>query len=93
MGRACGKYAIGAYNNNLEQTVGLFCGNLGKRQSNKEPADLNLNARFVIQVSRGARGYTDERFLESLIHTAAMIFPEAVFAVYLDHGTEEVGND
>ena len=32
---AYGKYAVGAYNiNNLEQTVGLFRGNLGIKNSN-----------------------------------------------------------
>ena len=35
---AYGKYAVGAYNiNNLEQTVGLFRGNLGKSDSNSDP--------------------------------------------------------
>ena len=34
---AYGKYAVGAYNiNNLEQTVGLFRGNLGLKNSNNE---------------------------------------------------------
>ena len=37
---AYGKYAVGAYNiNNLEQTVGLFRGNLGQKNSNTEPVD------------------------------------------------------
>ena len=37
---AYGNYAIGAYNiNNLEQTVGLFRGNLGKAASNEEAVD------------------------------------------------------
>jgi len=40
---AYGKYAIGAYNiNNLEQTVGLFRGN------------LQSGAPFIIQISKGA---------------------------------------
>ncbi len=35
---AYGRYAVGAYNiNNLEQTVGLFRGNLGKSGSNDDP--------------------------------------------------------
>ncbi len=38
--QAYGKYAVGAYNiNNLEQTVGLFRGNLGKKNSNDEPTN------------------------------------------------------
>jgi fructose-bisphosphate aldolase class II len=89
--QAYGKYAFGAYNiNNLEQTVGLFRGNLGKRNSNDEPTDPKASAPFIIQLSRGARSYTDKRFLEALIRAAEDIFPEAIFAVHLDHGTEEV---
>jgi fructose-bisphosphate aldolase class II len=72
---AYGKYAIGAYNiNNLEQTMGLFRGNLDSR------------APFIIQISKGARTYSDKRMLEGLIRAADEVFPEAVFAVHLDHG-------
>ena len=75
---AYGKYAIGAYNiNNLEQTVGLFRGNLQSK------------APFIIQISKGARKYTDKRFLEAIIRAAEQVFPEAIFAVHLDHGDEE----
>jgi fructose-bisphosphate aldolase class II len=79
---AYGKYAIGAYNiNNLEQTVGLFRGNLQSK------------APFIIQISKGARAYTDKLFLEGLIRSADEVFPEAVFAVHLDHGDEETCYD
>ncbi len=75
---AYGKYAIGAYNiNNLEQTMGLFQGCLESR------------APFIIQLSKGARKYADKRMLEAIIRTAEVIFPEAIFAVHLDHGDEE----
>jgi fructose-bisphosphate aldolase class II len=91
---AYGKYALGAYNiNNLEQTVGLFRGNLGKAAKNEEPTNPALSAPFIIQISRGARSYTDKRFLEAMIRTAEQVFPDAVFAVHLDHGTEEVCYD
>ncbi|RMF93294.1 MAG: fructose-bisphosphate aldolase [Planctomycetota bacterium] len=91
---AYGKYAIGAYNiNNLEQTVGLFRGNLGKTKANDEPVDWSLAAPFILQISRGARAYTDKRFLEAMIRAADEIFPEVVFAVHLDHGTEEACYD
>jgi len=74
---AYGKYAIGAYNiNNLEQTMGLFRGN------------LDSQAPFIIQISKGARTYTDKIMLEALIRAADAVFPEAVFAVHLDHGDE-----
>ena len=79
---AYGKYAIGAYNiNNLEQTMGLFRGNLQSK------------APFIIQLSKGARSYTDKEMLEGLIRSADKIFPEAVFAVHLDHGDEEACYD
>ena len=74
---AYGKYAIGAYNiNNLEQTMGLFRG------------CLDSQAPFIIQISKGARTYTDKRMLESIIRTANDVFPDAIFAVHLDHGDE-----
>jgi fructose-bisphosphate aldolase, class II len=92
--KAYGKYAVGAYNiNNLEQTVGLFRGNLGILHSNDEPVDPRISAPFIIQLSRGARGYTDKRFLESMIRTAEEVFDKSIFAVHLDHGTEEVCYD
>jgi len=75
---AYGQYAIGAYNiNNAEQVVGLFRGNIDSR------------APFIVQLSKGARAYTDKRMLEAMIRAADEIFPDAVFAVHLDHGDEE----
>lgn len=92
--QAYGNYAVGAYNiNNLEQTVGLFRGNLGKSKANEEPVDPARSAPFIVQISRGARGYTDKRFLESMLRTAEEVFPEVIFAVHLDHGTEEACYD
>lgn len=79
---AYGKYAIGAYNiNNLEQTMGLFRGN------------LDSQAPFIIQISKGARSYTHKKMLEGLIRSADEIFPEAIFAVHLDHGDEQTCYD
>lgn len=74
---AYGKYAIGAYNiNNLEQCMGLFRGNVTSK------------APFIIQISKGARSYTNKKMLEAIIRAADEIFPEAIFAVHLDHGDE-----
>jgi fructose-bisphosphate aldolase class II len=79
---AYGKYAIGAYNiNNLEQAMGLFRGNVESK------------APFIIQISKGARSYTHKKMLEGLIRSADEVFPEAVFAVHLDHGDEETCYD
>ena len=75
--QAYGRYAVGAYNiNNLEQTVGLFRGNLGQKNSNDEPVNPKLSAPFIIQLSRGARSYTDKRFLEAMIRAAEEIFAD-----------------
>ena len=91
---AYGRYAVGAYNiNNLEQTVGLFRGNLGKSKSNDDPVKPAASAPFILQISRGARSYSDKRFLEAMIRTADEVFPEVIFAVHLDHGTEDVCYD
>ena len=79
---AYGKFAVGAYNiNNMEQLLGLFRGNVQSK------------APFIIQLSKGARSYADKRMLESMIRTAKEIFPEAIFAVHLDHGDEETCYD
>lgn len=76
---AYGRYAIGAYNiNNLEQAMGLFRGN------------VESEAPFIIQISRGARSYTEKRMLEAIIRASEDVFPEAIFAVHLDHGTLDV---
>ncbi len=91
---AYGTYAVGAYNiNNLEQAMGLFRGNLGKLESADAAVDEAVAAPFIIQISRGARSYTDKRMLEAVIRGADEVFPEAVFAVHLDHGTEEACYD
>ncbi|HEY1764763.1 MAG TPA: ketose-bisphosphate aldolase [Opitutaceae bacterium] len=79
---AYGKYAVGAYNiNNAEQAMGLFRG------------CIQSQAPFIIQISKGARKYTDKRMLEAIIRAAGEIFPEAIFAVHLDHGDEETCYD
>ena len=91
---AYGQFAVGAYNiNNLEQCVGLFRGNLGKLKGTGDTVDAKVAAPFIIQISRGSRSYTDKRFLEAIIRAAEEIFPESIFAVHLDHGTEEVCYD
>ncbi len=75
---AYGNYALGAYNiNNLEQAMGLFHG------------CIDSQAPFIIQLSKGARAYTDKSMLEAIIRAADVIFPEALFAVHLDHGDEK----
>jgi fructose-bisphosphate aldolase, class II len=75
---AYGNYAIGAYNiNNMEQTLGLFQGNLLSQSP------------FIIQLSKGARKYANARMLEVMMRAAEELYPESIFAVHLDHGDEE----
>lgn len=79
---AYGNYAVGAYNiNNAEQIMGLFQGNIDSK------------APFIVQLSKGARKYTDKRLLEAMIRAADEIFPDSIFAVHLDHGDEETCMD
>jgi len=79
---AYGRFAVGAYNiNDAEQTMGLFRG------------CIESKAPFIIQISKGARKYTEKRMLEAIIRSAEEIFPDAIFAVHLDHGDEETCYD
>ncbi len=79
---AYGRFAVGAYNiNNMEQALGLFRGN------------LESEAPFIVQISRGARKYANVKMIEAIIRAADEIHPEAIFAVHLDHGDEETAHD
>jgi fructose-bisphosphate aldolase class II len=79
---AYGRFAIGAYNiNNMEQALGLFQGN------------LESQAPFILQISRGARKYARVEMLEGIIRAAEQIYPKAIFAVHLDHGDEQACYD
>lgn len=79
---AYGKYAIGAYNiNNMEQALGLFQGH------------IDAQAPFIVQLSKGARSYAGKPMIEAIVRAAEQMFPEAIFAVHLDHGDEETCYD
>jgi len=79
---AYGKYAVGAYNiNNMEQALGLFQGH------------IDAQAPFIIQISKGARKYANARVLEAIIRAVESEFPDAIFAVHLDHGDEQTCYD
>jgi fructose-bisphosphate aldolase class II len=79
---AYGHFAIGAYNvNNVEQTLGLFEGG------------IKAQTPLIIQLSRGARQYVGVKMLEAIVRAADAIYPEAVFAVHLDHGDEALCYD
>ena len=75
---AYGKYAVGAYNiNNMEQALGLFQGH------------IEAQAPFIIQISKGARKYAGIPMIEAIIRAAEKMYPDAIFAVHLDHGDEQ----
>jgi fructose-bisphosphate aldolase class II len=75
---AYGKYAVGAYNiNNMEQALGLFQGH------------IEAQAPFIIQISRGARKYAGIPMIEAIIRAAETMYPDAIYAVHLDHGDEQ----
>lgn len=73
-----GSYAIPAVNVFfMEEIHGLFA------------AAVQNNAPFIVQTTPFARDYAHPEMLLSMIKAAAAIYPEAVFAVHLDHGNEE----
>ncbi|MCX7853960.1 MAG: class II fructose-bisphosphate aldolase [Caldilineales bacterium] len=75
---AYGRFAIGAYNiNNMEQALGLFRGH------------VQAQAPFIIQISKGARKSAGVKMLEAIIRACDEMFPEAIYAVHLDHGDEQ----
>ncbi len=79
---AYGRFAVGAYNiNNMEQALGLFRGH------------IQAQAPFIIQISKGARKYAGVRMIEAIIRTCDEMFPEAIYAVHLDHGDEQTCYD
>ncbi|MEW5938160.1 MAG: class II fructose-bisphosphate aldolase [Chloroflexota bacterium] len=79
---AYGRFAVDAYNiNNMEQALGLFRGH------------IEAQAPFIIQISKGARKYAGVKMLEAVIRACDETFPEAVYAVHLDHGDEQTCYD
>lgn len=76
------KFAVGAYNiNNMEQALGLFQGN------------VQSQAPFIVQISKGSRKYANTTMIEAIIRACEEIYPDAIFAVHLDHGDEETCYD
>ncbi len=77
--RACyGDFGIAAVNVfNMEQVMGLF------------RAGVKAGAPFIVQTTPVARNYAHSKMLLNMINAAAVIYPDAVYAVHLDHGYEE----
>ncbi len=73
-----GKYGIAAINVEfMEQVLALFS------------AAEKANAPFIVQTTPVARNYATPEMLVGMIQTAARLHPKAVFALHMDHGTEE----
>lgn len=73
-----GKYAIAAVNVfTMEQVHGLFS------------AAKEADSPVLVQLTPVARNYAHPEMLKAMIGAAASIYPEVVYSVHLDHGTEE----
>ena len=72
---AAGGYGIGAFNvNNMEQIQAIM------------EAARETESPVIVQASRGARSYTNDRFLFHLMQAAGELYPEIPVALHQDHG-------
>jgi len=72
---AAGGYGVGAFNvNNMEQIQAIM------------EAARETESPVIIQASRGARTYTNDRFLIALMQAAGELYPEIPVALHQDHG-------
>ena len=72
---AKGGYGVGAFNvNNMEQIQAI----MEAARATKSPV--------IIQASRGARAYSQDRFLVHLMLAAVEVYPEIPVVMHLDHG-------
>jgi fructose-bisphosphate aldolase, class II len=73
-----GKYSIAAVNVfTMEQVHGLFAA----AQASGTPV--------IVQLTPAARNYAHPAMLMAMVKAAAVIYPQVVYAVHLDHGVEE----
>ena len=72
---AAGGYGVGAFNvNNMEQIQAIM------------EAARETNSPVIVQASRGARSYTNDRFLYHLMMAATELYPKIPIALHQDHG-------
>ena len=72
---AKGGYGVGAFNvNNMEQIQAIM------------EAAKETNSPVIIQASRGARAFAQDRYLYHLILAANELYPEIPIAMHQDHG-------
>src|SRR5262245_30530096 len=72
---AAGGYGVGAFNvNNMEQIQAIM------------EAARATESPVIVQASRGARNYTNDRFLFHLMQAASELYPEIPVCLHQDHG-------
>ena len=72
---ADGGYGVGAFNvNNMEQIQAIM------------EAARETQSPVIVQASRGARSYTNDRYLRHLMVAAAELYPEIPIVLHHDHG-------
>jgi fructose-bisphosphate aldolase, class II len=72
---AKGGYGVGAFNvNNMEQIQSIM------------EAAKETQSPVIIQASRGARSYSQDRFLYHLMIAATEVYPDIPVVLHLDHG-------
>lgn len=75
---AKGNYGVGGFNvNNMEQIQAIM------------EAAKETNSPVILQASRGARKYANDRFLYHLMIAASEIYPEVPIVLHQDHGSKE----
>jgi len=75
---AKGNYALGGFNvNNMEQVQAIM------------EAAKATNSPVILQASRGARKYANDRFLYHLMIAANELYPEIPIVLHQDHGSVE----
>ncbi len=69
------QYGVGAFNvNNMEQIQSIM------------EAARETKSPVIVQASRGARAYSQDKFLYHLMLAAAELYPEIPMVLHLDHG-------
>ena len=72
---AKGGYGVGAFNvNNMEQIQAIM------------EAARETKSPVIVQASRGARSYAQDRYLTHLMQAAVELYPEIPVVMHLDHG-------
>jgi len=73
-----GNYGVGGFNvNNMEQIQAIM------------EAAKETNSPVILQASRGAREYANDRFLYHLMLAANELYPEIPIVLHQDHGSVE----